>query len=55
MSQKVMATVPDRTHELLKAWADYEGMSMSSLIAYLLKAQCDQAENEGKIRIGNNT
>jgi predicted HicB family RNase H-like nuclease len=51
MSKKLIANIPDRTHALLKVWADKDGLSLSALSAHLLKIATDEAEREGRIAL----
>ncbi|NEO83009.1 MAG: hypothetical protein F6J87_01935 [Spirulina sp. SIO3F2] len=52
MTKRLMTSLPDRTYDLLQSWAEFEGMSLSALVAYLLKRNVDEAEKEGKIGSG---
>lgn len=47
--KRIASSVPDRTYKMLSAWADRDGQSMSSLIAYLLKKLCEEEEREGRL------
>ena len=48
MAGKVFATVPDTIAEELKDWADQQGRSLSSLVAYLLETRMTEAKKNGE-------
>lgn len=51
VSKRLITNLPDRTHELLKAWAEKDGMSLSALAAHLLKVAADIEEREGRLSL----
>lgn len=49
--KRISSSIPDRTLLLLEAWAAREGCSLSAIIAYLLKRECESAEASGLIEL----
>ncbi|NEO86459.1 MAG: GIY-YIG nuclease family protein [Spirulina sp. SIO3F2] len=50
-SKRLLTNLPDRTHELLRAWADKDGMSLSAMAAHIIKVATDSEEREGRLRL----
>lgn len=48
MAKRVFATVPDTLAEDLEDWAEQEGRSLSSLVAYLLETRMKEAKSKGE-------
>ena len=48
-TKKLIANLPRRTHAILKAWADRDGMSMNQLAIFLLKIATDEELNSGRL------
>jgi hypothetical protein len=46
-SKRVALAVPEKLHEQLEAWAQYEGRPVASLCLYLVENSLRQAQREG--------
>ncbi|MEM8643118.1 MAG: hypothetical protein AAGG51_30525 [Cyanobacteria bacterium P01_G01_bin.54] len=51
MSKRLLTNLPDKTYELLKVWADKDGMSLSALAAHIIKVATDIEEREGRLTL----
>jgi len=51
---RLMVSLPDRSNSLLRIWAKKEGMSLSGLMAFIIKKALDEEEQAGRLNIDSN-